>query len=103
MGVKQECHRPKVVYHYIQDRYIKPDFVVDVSPFYQKKMDAILAYKTQFFNQNIKGPQTPISGKDFLDFLNGRMAEFGRPIGVSYAEGFTTERLIGINDFSDLI
>ena len=103
LGIKQECHRPKVVYHYIQDRYIKPDFVVDVSPFYQKKMDAILAYKTQFFNQNIKGPQTPISGKDFLDFLNGRMAEFGRPIGVSYAEGFTTERLIGINDFSDLI
>jgi bacillithiol biosynthesis deacetylase BshB1 len=100
---KQDAHRPRMVLHYIQDRYIKPDLVVDVSPFYDRKMEAILAYKTQFFQEGQDGPKTPISGKDFLDFLSGRMAEFGRAIGVRYAEGFTVERTIGIEDFSLLM
>ena len=97
-GIPQEAYRPKAVYHYIQDRYIKPDFVVDVTDFYTQKMKSILAYKTQFFNPNQVGPKTPISGQDFLDFLSGRMAEMGRPIGVRYAEGFTVERTIGVTD-----
>jgi len=100
---KQEPHRPRLVLHYIQDRYIKPDVLIDVTDFYDRKMEAILAYKTQFFNPNQNGPQTPISGKDFLDFLSGRMAEMGRSIGVSYAEGFTCDRTLGVNDLNQLI
>ncbi len=101
-GVPQEAYRPKAVYYYIQDRYIKPDFVVDVTDFYEQKMKSILAYKTQFFNPNQEGPKTPISGQDFLDFLSGRMAEMGRAIGVRYAEGFTVERTIGVTDLFTL-
>lgn len=102
-GAKQEAHRPKVVYHYIQDRYIKPDFVIDVTEFVETKFKAIMAYKTQFYDPNSKEPQTPISGEDFLDFLKGRMAEMGRPIGAKYAEGFTVERIAGVNNLFDLI
>jgi N-acetylglucosamine malate deacetylase 1 len=98
-GENQLAHRPKFVYHYIQDRYIKPDFVVDVSDYIEIKLAAIKAYKTQFFDPNSAEPMTPISGKDFLDFLLGRMSEFGRPIGANYAEGFTCERTIGVDDF----
>ena len=101
-GIKQEAHRPKAVYHYIQDRYIKPDFVIDITEFYDQKMQSILAYKTQFFNPNQDGPKTPISGQDFLDFLSGRMSEMGRAIGVRYAEGFTVERTIGVDDLYQL-
>ena len=101
-GIKQEAYRTKSVYHYIQDRYIIPDFVVDVTEFHATKMQSVLAYKTQFFNPEQEGPQTPISGQDFLDFLSSRMAEFGRPIGVKYAEGFTVERLPGIEDILTL-
>lgn len=100
---KQEPHRPRLVLHYIQDRYIKPDILIDVTDFYDRKMEAILAYKTQFFNPGQEGPQTPISGKDFLDFLSGRMSEMGRAIGVSYAEGFTCERTMGVDDLNHLI
>jgi len=100
---KQEAHRPRLVLHYIQDRYVKPDLVVDITSFYDRKMEAILAYKTQFFQEGIQVPQTPISGKDFLEFLKGRMTEFGRSIGVSYAEGFTVERTIGIDDLTTLL
>ena len=102
-GKPQLPHRPKAVYHYIQDRMIKPDFVVDVTDFVTKKMESIQAYKTQFFSPDMDGPQTPISGEDFYDFLYGRMVEFGRPIGVKYAEGFTVERLMGVEDLFSIV
>ncbi len=101
-GKDQLPHRPKVVYHYIQDRFIKPDFVVDVTGFEEQKFESIRAYKTQFFDPNSTEPQTPISGKEFFEFLRGRMLEFGRSIGVQYAEGFTVERFVGVDSFFDL-
>lgn len=100
---KQMHWRPRVVYHYIQDRYIKPDFIVDVSDFKQQKFNAILAYKTQFYQDGISGPQTPISGQGFLDSLEARLIQFGRDINVKYGEGFTAERTVGIDDISNLI
>ena len=101
-GVEQQCHRPNAAYHYIQDHFIKPDFVVDISEFAQRKIESIQAYKTQFFDPNSTEPQTPISGQDFIDFINARMREFGRPIGVEFAEGFTTERYVGVTNLFDL-
>ncbi|HTO38718.1 MAG TPA: bacillithiol biosynthesis deacetylase BshB1 [Brumimicrobium sp.] len=101
--VKQTHWRPRVVYHYIQDRYIKPDFIVDVSEFKEQKFNAILAYKTQFYQDGISGPQTPISGQGFLDSLEARLIQFGRDINVKYGEGFTAERTVGIDDISNLI
>lgn len=102
-GATQEPHRPKVVYHYIQDHFIKPDFVVDVTPFLDRKIEAIKAYKTQFFDPNSLEPATPISGEEFFDFIKGRMLQFGRSIGVKYAEGFTIERPIGVKNLDDLV
>ena len=102
-GKPQKHHRPQAVYHYIQDRYIKPDFVVDVSDQLSLKFDAIRAYKTQFFDpENLDEPKTPISGEDFFDFLKARGAEFGRAIGSAYAEGFTVERFPGVESLFDL-
>ena len=101
-GIHQVAHRPKVVYHYIQDNYIKPDFSVDVTDFIDRKIECIRAYKTQFYDPNSPEPQTPISGKEFFDFVKGRMMQYGRPIGVEYAEGFTVQREIGVNDLFDL-
>ncbi len=101
-GQIQSACRPKAVYHYIQDRFIKPDFVVDVTPFVNQKIDILKTYSTQFYDPNSEEPSTPISGKDFFDFIKGRMSEFGRSIGVSFAEGFTAERLIGVEDIFQL-
>ncbi len=101
-GSPQEAHRPKAVYHYIQDRYLKPDFAVDVTDFVEQKFASIKAYKTQFWDPDSTEPKTPISGEDFFEFLRGRMAEFGRSIGARYAEGFTVERLPGVDSLFDL-
>lgn len=101
-GETQLPHRPNAVYHFIQDRYIQPDFVVDISAHIQQKMEALMCFKTQFYDPNSTAPNTPISGKDFIDFLYARMREFGRPIHADYAEGFTVERLLGVNSLFDL-
>lgn len=101
-GVKQDKWRPKAVYHYIQDRFLKPDFVVDVTPFVDQKIEAIKCFSSQFFDPNSTEPQTPISGEQFFDFIKGRMMQFGREIGVDYAEGFTAERYIAVEDIMEL-
>ena len=102
-GTNQAKWRPKSVFHYIQDHYIKPDFVVDITPYADRKLEALKAYETQFFTPNKTGPNTPISGEGFFEFLKGRWREYGREIGVDFAEGFTVERTIGINDITELI
>lgn len=97
-----QAYRPKAVYHYIQDRSIEPDFAVDISPFIERKMEAIRMYKTQFFAEGMTGPQTPISGKSFLDFIKSKNRIQARDIGAEFAEGFTVERLPGIDDLMKL-
>ncbi|MBK9399556.1 MAG: bacillithiol biosynthesis deacetylase BshB1 [Bacteroidetes bacterium] len=101
-GVEQEVWRPKAVYHYIQDRYLRPDFVVDISDFMEMKMKSVLSFKTQFYDPNSAEPATAISSKEFLEFLYARAIEFGRPIGAKYAEGFTVEKITGISSLFDL-
>ena len=99
-GENQELWRPKAVYYYIQDRFLKPDFVVDVSDFVDTKMESIMAFSSQFYNPDSEAPETPISGIAFLDFIKSRMANFGRDIAVEYAEGYTVERVIGVEDIT---
>tara|TARA_R110001592_G_scaffold363221_3_gene681726 strand:- start:117426 stop:118154 length:729 start_codon:yes stop_codon:yes gene_type:complete len=104
-GEKQEHWRPKAVYHMIQDRYIKPDFVVDITSVYDQKMESIKAFSSQFFSgksHNNKETITPISSPDFLYFLEARAREFGRAINATYAEGFTVERTPGVKSLFDL-
>ena len=101
-GETQEAWRPKVVYHYIQWQNIKPDFVVDISEFMDKKMDSVLAYGSQFYDPNSKEPVSPITSKNFLDSVKYRAQDLGRLVGVEYAEGFTTERYLAVNSLGDL-
>ncbi|SFD25653.1 bacillithiol biosynthesis deacetylase BshB1 [Algibacter pectinivorans] len=101
-GVIQEPWRPKQVYHYIQWKHIEPDVAVDVTGYIDKKMDAVLAYKTQFFDANSKEPQTPISSKNFTDSIIYRSRDLGRLIGVEHAEGFTVERYAAVDSLFDL-
>lgn len=102
-GILQESWRPKVVYHYIQWATIKPDFVVDITGFMDIKVKSILAYSSQFYNENSNEPVTPIATKNFLESVHYRSQDFGRLVGVDYAEGFTTERYLAVNRLSDLI
>ncbi|RLD73596.1 MAG: bacillithiol biosynthesis deacetylase BshB1, partial [Bacteroidetes bacterium] len=99
---KQEVWRPKHVYHYIQWKNIEPDFVVEVNDFIEKKVEAVKAYSSQFYDPNSKEPSSPIASKNFLDSITYRAQDLGRMIGAEYAEGFTTERFVAIDQLDDL-
>lgn len=101
-GKPQAAWRPKQVYHYIQWKNIEPDFVVDISGFIEKKIESVLAYKSQFYDANSNEPTTPISDKNFLDSVTYRARDLGRLIGVDFAEGFTTERVVATKSLFDL-
>jgi len=101
-GHLQAAWRPKAVYHYIQDHFIEPSFVVDISEYMDKKMESILAFSSQFFDPNSKEPETPISSKNFMENVKAKAALFGRAINCDYAEGFTVNRYIGVENLFDL-
>ncbi len=102
-GENQKQWRPKQVFHYIQWKHITPDFVIDISNFMEKKIEACLAFKTQFYDPNSTEPMTPISTKDFLESLTYRAQDLGRLSGVEFAEGFTTEKLLAFKNFDGII
>lgn len=102
-GELQLPWRPKYVLHYIQDRYLQPDFVVDITAVMDAKLESIKAYSTQFYNPGLKEPQTYISTPDFLESVIYRAKMLGKMIGVKYAEGFTSEKMIGIKSLDVLI
>lgn len=101
-GKRQEPWRPKYVMHYIQDRPMKPDVIFDITPFFDAKMEAVMAFRSQFYDPYSKEPETPISSEAFLDFLEARAREMGRQIGVKYGEGFVVDRPIGAHSLLDL-
>ena len=102
-GEIQEKWRPKQVYHYIQWKNIEPDFVMDVTGFMKKKIDAVKAYSSQFFDPKSKEPETPITSKNFIDSIEYRANDLGRLIGVEFAEGFTSERYVAVENLDKLI
>ncbi len=102
-GLKQEPWRPAYVLHYIQDRFLKPDFVIDISDVFEKKLESIKAYGTQFHNPEAGGPQTYISAPGFLESVVYRHKMFGKMIGVEYAEGYISEKVIGIKNLDSII
>ena len=101
-GVKQAAWRPKFVYHYIQNNYIQPDFIVDISEHWEAKVQSIAAFGSQFFDPKSQEPASFISSPEFLPFIESRAREFGHRIQVKYGEGFTVERFIGVADLFDL-
>ncbi len=102
-GENQLAWRPKHVFQYIQWDYIEPNFVVDITGFFDAKMESCLAYKTQFYDPESKEPLTPIATKNFMNSIQYRAEDFGRLSGVEYAEGFTTKKLIALKNFEGIV
>jgi len=102
-GNIQEQHRPAYVFHYLQDRFIQPNFAIDITAFHEKKLESILCYTTQFHSELSTEPQTYISSPQFLDTVKARAMMLGKRIGVMYGEGFISEKLLGVKSFDSLI
>jgi bacillithiol biosynthesis deacetylase BshB1 len=102
-GKIQEVWRPSYVFNFIQDKYLEPSFVIDITPVMEQKMESVKAFNTQFYNPDLDEPQTYISNPGFLESVIYRAKMFGKMIGVDYAEGFISKKMIGFNNFNDFI
>lgn len=102
-GETQRPWRPKTTYAYIQDHYHEPSLIMDVSPYWDDRMKALMAFSSQFYDPDSKEPQTPISTPDFLHFIEGRAKQLGRIINAKFAEGLIAVRPIGAKNLLDLL
>ena len=102
-GGVQSAFRPKQVLHYIQWKPIKPDFVIDITGYMDAKLAAVKAYRSQFHDPTSSEPETLISSKQSLDSVSYRASDLGRLIGAEYAEGFTSDKLIGLDRLDHLL
>jgi N-acetylglucosamine malate deacetylase 1 len=102
-GELQAPWRPKNIYHMIQSNYLKPDFVVDITDFWEQKMEAIQAYRTQFYLPGQANEPTFIATPEFLHFLEARAREYGQAIRTRYGEGFICDKQLGVANLFDLL
>ncbi len=103
-GIEQEGWRPKLILNFIQDTYIKPDILINITEYWPQKVASIKAFKSQFYNPDwADEPQTYISRPEFMEVAEARAREFGRAIQVRYAEGFTSKRLLGVENLFNLL
>lgn len=102
-GASQAPWRPKRVFHYIQDQYIEPDFILDITSVFEEKMESIRAYSTQFFSTSIEGPATYISNETFLQSIENRCRDFGKRIGVKYGEGLLNTAALGLPSLAPIV
>ena len=102
-GQNQSPWRPKSILYSIQNNYVEPDFVIDITKYYDKKIEAINCFKSQFYDPKSKEPKSFISSKEFMNFINARAIEMGHSIGSVYGEGFTSENKLRINSLKSII
>lgn len=103
-GKNQEPWKPAYTLNYIQDKFIQPSFVIDITEVFETKLASIKAYGTQFHNPGASdGPQTYISTPDFLESVIYRSKMMGKMIGVKYGEGFISDKVIGFRSLEGLI
>lgn len=102
-GEKQEAWRPKKLYHMIQSVSLEPDFIVDISDSHDQKLEAIRAFKSQFFDPNSQEPETYISKPEFMQMIESRAIEYGHRIQTKYGEGFTQNQFLGVKNLFHLV
>ncbi|MCJ7680582.1 MAG: bacillithiol biosynthesis deacetylase BshB1, partial [Candidatus Aminicenantes bacterium] len=101
LDTDQEPYRPYKVIFYQTRFEFKPSFIVDISDFHERKMEAILCYKSQFEHRmeaESKEGETQLSRPGFMDRIGTRDKQYGTYIGVKYGEPFLVREAIKIDD-----
>jgi len=99
-GVPQLPWRPRLLLQAIHHSYVRPDLVVDITSFWDQKLAALVAFKSQFYHPEYSTEEasTHISAPGFRHILEARARELGSYIGATYGEGFTCRRPFGLDD-----
>ena len=102
-GKNQLSWRPHLILEYIQWNEVKPDIVINITGYLEKKIEAVKAYKSQLFDSKNNENNTPISTENFLNSVKYRAQNLGRLIGAEAGEGFTSKQLLAVKELDSLI
>lgn len=102
-GQKQEPYRPRGWINFMQWYEFTPSFIVDITDEYEQRMQAVRAFKSQFYNPDNRERETTLSSPEFLEMLRTRCEYYGDRIGRKYGEPFFSPAPIGVSDFDTLI
>lgn len=94
----QESTKMPAIAHAVYSRLVQPSFIIDVSEVAEKKMEAIRAYRSQFYSPDSKEPVTRIAEKGFLREIEDRTRYYGSLIGVEAGEPFYVREALNVED-----
>ena len=100
--LRQEPHRPRNYYHYMQWFEFIPSFVVDVTEEYEQRMEAVRAFKSQFHDPKSTERETVLSKPEFMEMIQTRLEYYGDRVNKKYGEPFFSSSLIGVDDIYSL-
>lgn len=98
MKTRYERHRPKNLFFFKLPHYVPPSFVVDISEFFEKKMEAVRCYRSQLHDPSSKEPQTYLSVPEFLPRVESVHRYYGYLVRAGFAEAFYSRQPLVIND-----
>jgi len=96
-------HRPRKVIHAVthHENFAKPTFVVDITDEFERKLDAIRCYGSQFDGVTQAGEVYP-NGDPLLDIVRHHAAHYGSLIRCRYGEAFFTTETMRVDDIGAL-
>jgi len=96
-----EPHRPyKVIYSSLYAN-MKPTFVVDISAYFDRRMEALLAYQSQYGEQTNASGLFPTQG-EIRERLAAIARFYGNQIGIKYGEPFVVKETMRVEDVVNL-
>jgi bacillithiol biosynthesis deacetylase BshB1 len=100
LPIEGEAFRPfKILYSTVYYRDVRPTFVVDISPFYERRYEAILAYHSQFSpRKKDKKSKVDIPLDRLHKEVNLIARYYGQMAGVEYAEPFLVKEVMQVED-----
>jgi bacillithiol biosynthesis deacetylase BshB1 len=99
-----EAYRPrKILYSTAFAQHLRPSFVVDITPHYERRRKAILSYRSQFLPRKGEAKSKVYLGLEQLEDEMNRLARYyGHMIDVQYGEAFVIKEMIKVDDIVDM-
>ena len=102
LPIAEQPHRPKKILYASMYWEVRPSFLVDISPYFERKIQAINCFASQFAGDLRDIAELyPAWGK-LIDRITTQCKYFGHLMGVNYAEPFVVKEVMAIDDIVQL-
>jgi bacillithiol biosynthesis deacetylase BshB1 len=92
------AYRPSSIAHFGLPATVVPSFVVDVTEFAERRLQAIRCHRSQLHDPGRTLPDTAVSAEGFLARLDARHRHYGALIGAELGEAFLVRETLAVDD-----